>query len=86
MSAFGFTPADYAAETVEVWPENWPAVRLFNRLGTQWRIGMIGATGLDYTAAYPLMDRLNLPADEWDDLLSDLQTLESAALNVMNEK
>lgn len=31
-----------------LWPENLDAFRLFLRLSTQWRVGVNGATGLDY--------------------------------------
>ena len=71
---------------VEVWPENWPAFVLFSRVNTQWRVGMGGASGLDYSAVYPLIDRQNLPPNEWDQIFTDIQTLEAAALATMNEK
>ena len=86
MRANGLTPEDYAQEAVEYWPEHEQAVTLFCRLSTQWRVGAGGATGLDYAAIYPLMDRLGLPPDEWDLLLADVQVLERAALSEMNRK
>ena len=64
----------------EVWPENWPAWSLFCQVSTQWRVGMGGATGLDYGAIYPLLDRIAQDAAEWMDLFDDLQVLEGAAL------
>lgn len=71
---------------VDVWPENWPVVELFARLGTQWNIGMSGPTGLRYEAIYPLLDRL-LPADDdWQQAFSDLQAMERAALDALREK
>lgn len=70
-----------------MWPENWDIFILFCRLGTQWRTGgMGGASGLDYAAAYPLIDRLAKSSEEWDQLLEDLQTLESGALEEINRK
>lgn len=63
-----------------MWPENWQAVCLFGRLLTQWRVAFSGPTGLDYCAAYPLMDRLNLSAPDWDAMLDDLQVMELEAL------
>jgi len=48
---------------------------------------MGGATGLDYSAAYPLLDRLaDRASAEWDQLLDDLQTLEDGALEEINRK
>lgn len=86
LNAFGLQLSDYDAAPVIYWPENAAAVHLFCRLGTQWRSGMGGPTGLDYAAVYPLIDRLQLAPDEWDWLLEDIRTLEIAALNAMNQK
>ena len=61
-------------------------MHLFCTVGTQWRTGAGGATGLDYAAIYPLMDRLQLGPVDWDLLLHDIRTLEGAALTAMNEK
>lgn len=69
-----------------MWPENWPIFTLFCSLQTQWRVGMGGATGLDYSALYPLLDRVAKSSDEWDEMFSDIQLLEREALAVMNEK
>lgn len=69
-----------------MWPENWPVVELFLRLATQWRTGINGATGLDYTAAYPLIDRVASSSDEWWHLFDDLQHLERAALRAAKEE
>lgn len=52
-------------------------------MGTQWRVGFGGATGLDYTAVYPLLDRFTETQDEWADLFSDLRVLENEALATM---
>lgn len=72
---------------IEVWPENWGVFRLFCRLDTQWRVGgMGGVSGLDYSAVYPLLDRLAASSQEWDEMLEDLQALESGALSEINRK
>lgn len=47
---------------------------------------MAGPTGLRYEAIYPMMDRLKLDDDDWFSLFDDIQTLERAALEAMNEK
>lgn len=73
------------AQQVEVWPENHQAVTLFCRVGTQWRAGMGGATGLDYNVVLSLIDRLGLDAVEADELFEDVRHLESVALEVMQE-
>lgn len=68
---------------VEVWPENWPAVDLFVRVGTQWRVGMGGASGLDYNVVWRMIDRLRLGAEQEDDLFEDIRHLESESLKAM---
>lgn len=56
---------------------------MFQTVGTQWRVGFSGATGLDYAAVYPLLDRFTETPDEWADLFSDLRVLENEALATM---
>lgn len=58
---------------------------LFSRLQTQWFAGMGGYSGLRYEALYPLLDRRATSADDWDQLLEDVQTMEMAALKQMSE-
>jgi hypothetical protein len=68
-----------------VWPENYQAVMLFTRLGTQWRIGMAGPTGLDYCAVLALIDRMGLDKAASDEIFEDVCHLEQAALKVIRE-
>lgn len=70
---------------VEIWPENLRAFDLFVALGTQWRVGMSGPTGLDYNVLYRKMDRLGLTPEEYDALEQDIAVMEAEALAVMNE-
>jgi hypothetical protein len=85
LEAFGFTEGDFSAP-VDVWPENWPIFTVFNRLQTQWIVGMGGPTGLSYPSAYPLLYRMTDDPQEWDQLLCDLQVLEAAALEQIRKK
>lgn len=59
--------------------------RVFDSVFTQWRAGMGGPTGLDYNAVYPLLDRAAKDPQEWDELFSDIQVMEGAALKQMRE-
>jgi hypothetical protein len=70
---------------VEVWPDNWPAVSLFSALGTQWRIGFAGATGLDYAAIEPVLRLLAVPPAEWLEMFSAIRLMEGEALDQMRE-
>lgn len=80
-------PEDFDGDVTEVWPENVPALQMFQRIGTRWVFGaMGGVAGIRWEAVYPLMDRLGLEPAEWDALLSDLEIMEHAAMEVMNRK
>lgn len=52
---------------------------------TQWFVGFGGRTGLRYEALYPLLDRMALSHEEWEDLLDDVRTMEIAALTQMDK-
>ena len=84
LGAWGLTREDVAT-VVSVWAENKLAFELFQFMGTQWRIGMSGAIGLDYTVAFHKMDRMRLPDDQYEALEGDLRTMEFAALRAMQE-
>lgn len=57
---------------------------MFLRLQTQWRTSMGGVIGLDYMAVEWLL-RLYEVEDQRS-MLEDLQTMEGAALSVINKK
>ena len=58
---------------------------LFDGLSTQWRIGMSGPTGLDYSAMYPLLNR-EYQGEAWDLAFADIRLMESEALRVMRDE
>lgn len=70
-----------------MWHENERALDLLQRVGTRWMPAPMGGIpiGLRWEALYPLMDRLQLPPDEWDDLHHDLMVAEEAALATFRE-
>ena len=86
MAAAGFAPEDYDCDVIDVWPENWDTVQFFLRLPTQWRYGMSGRTGLDYTAVMSLLATMRLPLDKEAEILESVQVMEMAALEAMNKK
>lgn len=82
----GFDLFGLAQESeVLVWPENELAFDTFSRLRTQWRVGMAGPTGLDYNAAFSLIDRLGLSRKKAAALFDDVQTMEYEAIQAMAE-
>lgn len=55
-------------------------------MGTQWRIGMAGATGLDYAALPPVMRLVGVSRKDWPDVFEGVRVMESAALQTMHKK
>lgn len=52
---------------------------------TQWRSGMSGPTGLDYSALPAVMDLIGLEGDERTLAFRDVRVMEREALAVMAE-
>jgi hypothetical protein len=71
------------AAQFEVHPDNWATVEMFLRLQTQWRSTMSGVIGLDYAAAQWLFRLYGV--EDQRALLEDLQTMEVAAMQVINK-
>lgn len=70
---------------MEVWPDAWPAFRLFDAMSTQWRVGQGGASGLDYTAIPATASMLGISRRDLTDIFPDLRIMEVEALAVMAE-
>ncbi len=85
MAKLGLTLADIEEDDVEIWPDNWPVFRLFNALGTQWRTGPGGATGLDYSVVREVAILIGIKKRQIPELFPDLQVMEAEALAVMAE-
>ena len=81
----GLTPEDIDEEEVEVWPDAWPAFRLFDALGTQWRVASGGPSGLDYTAIPATAAMLGIKRRDLTDIFPDLRVMEVEALAVLAE-
>ncbi|AZS78594.1 hypothetical protein ELS24_09150 [Achromobacter spanius] len=86
LAAFGLTPDDVAGDPVEIWPENEAAFMLFFALRSQWRMGMGGATGLDYGALSHKMDRMGLSPEQYEEMEDQVRVLEFSALEEINRK
>lgn len=70
----------------EVYEDNWLAFDLFTYMGTQWNVGMGGATGMKYEVAHHKLDRMKLDPDEYENRMDDLRIMEATALEVMRER
>ena len=78
----GLVPDDQDA--YEVIPEAWPAVAMFLKVQTQWRVGIGGVIGLDYGAVRWLFDleQVSEPAE----LLDDLQVIEAKVVGILVQR
>ncbi|PHM50582.1 DUF1799 domain-containing protein [Xenorhabdus sp. KK7.4] len=79
--AFGFIPEQL---DVEVWPDVWDSYLVFSAMQTQWRVGMNGATGLDYSPLNQVMDYLNIK--DRATVFNDIRVMEIKALGLMHKK
>ncbi|WP_211230895.1 DUF1799 domain-containing protein [Chitinilyticum aquatile] len=79
-------PRDEPAEEIEVYPENWPALQVFLAMQTQWRVGMAGATGLDYTALPAVFELTGVKKRDRPDTFERLRVLEIETLRVWGEQ
>jgi len=86
MAEFGIRPEDFPAAVIEVWPDNELAVGVFAAMGTQWRTGFAGPTGLDYGALASVMRILRVPPADEIDVFDAVRVMEGAALTMMNRK
>lgn len=84
LAAFGLT-LDDLDDTVGIYPDNDAAVDVFVALGTQWRVGMGGPTGLDYAALPAVLRLRGVPRADWPDTFDCVRVMEAEALRVMHE-
>ncbi|MBZ0106146.1 MAG: DUF1799 domain-containing protein [Sulfuricella denitrificans] len=87
LAALGLKREDLAGpedRIVWVYQENWAAFVLFSRLQTQWRMGMAGATGLDYAGMEAAMRIIG--TRDRAKMFDDISIMERAALSAMAEK
>lgn len=62
-----------------------PTWTLWQSLQTQWRVGMAGATGLDYAAVWAVIDRY-VPRRRRMETFEALRSMEGAVLVVLAER
>lgn len=86
MAGSGVRPEDHKRPEVELWPENKPALDLYSRIVTQWRVGAGGPVGLDYAVVYREMDDLGLAGEEREEMKAAIRVIEGAALRTMRDR
>lgn len=85
LEVAGLTREDVTT-SCEIWPQNYQAYLLFCAMDTQWRIGMAGPTGLDYAALPVALRMIDAPRVDWQELMTDVRVMESAALQAMRKE
>lgn len=87
MAALGFDPEDFDEDefVIEVWECNADAFYVFESMATQWRIGMAGATGLDYAAMPVVMDMAGVKKKRRPEVFQSVRIMEQVALESMAE-
>jgi hypothetical protein len=81
---FGLSSSD-VDDSFEVWPDNWKSFLVMDSMGTQWRTGACGATGLDYGVLPNVMKLVGIPAKDRPGVFQDIRVMESEAIAVMAE-
>ena len=87
LAAIGLRREDVEDTSVcEVWPENWEAFQIFARCQTQWNTANGYYVGMNYAFVQWLMDLLKVKKKYRLDRLTELQTMEGAALRQMQKE
>ena len=77
--AFGLALPDLEQppeNVLDVWAENWPAVRLFAAMQTQLRYSFAGVEGFDYTALPVVEQRLGFKPKQAAQAFDNLRVME----------
>ena len=85
LAAIGLTPEDFKTQrrSIDIFPENFASVRVFEAMCTQWRTGFAGPTGLDYLALPTVLQFLQVPKKTWARIFDDVRFMESEAMRLM---
>lgn len=70
----------------EIYPDNARTVALFIDMLTQWRVGVNGATGLDYNVIPMLFKLRRVKKKHRNDVFDGLKVMERAALEAIKTK
>jgi len=76
---------DDMQEEVELWAINQESFAVFEAMGTQWRMGMGGATGLDYGVLPVVLDMVDVAEGRRREVFRDVRLMEREALQTMAE-
>lgn len=82
-SLFGATPEEMSPPC-ELIPDVWDSFKIFIDCNTQWRVGVNGATGLDYNVL-PMLYEFHGVTDRRQ-VFADIKDMEAEALKMFAEQ
>lgn len=82
---FGLSLDEVPVEEILIWDINYDAFNLFSQLSTQWRVGVAGATGLDYNVIPSVGKMLGYKKKDVNAMFPDIRIMENEALTTMRE-
>jgi len=71
---------------LDVWPDNAPAVAVFEDMLTSWNVGPGGVVGLRYETLPTFAKANGIKRKKWRELIDGLKVMESAALQAIRAK
>lgn len=80
LGAFMRAALPQQAGLFHLWPEHLPALHAWIDLGTQWRVGPVGATGLDYAGVQAYLTLTGLRGEARRQRFEELRIMERATL------
>lgn len=88
LAALGFRPEEPIKRPgLEVWEENWPAVRVFMSASTQWvRDFNGGLAGLRYESLPLMLEVEGVARDNWPQVVADVQVMERHCMTLAQKK
>nr|WP_137279222.1 DUF1799 domain-containing protein [Pseudomonas rhizoryzae] len=86
MAGLGFLPEDIGEDVIEIWAANEQSFAVFEGMMTQWRTGMGGPTGFDYSVVPLVMDMVGVRGKKRRrEVFRDIRVMEKQALKTMAE-
>ncbi len=86
LAPLGVLDAKRDEQIEYLWPENVAAWSAWCEVQTQWRVGMNGATGLDYSGVAAHLNEIGISGDERRTLWTSIRAAEAAVLGVWAER
>lgn len=85
LAAVGMKLEEAPDRSIELWPDMLQAVEIFSAMSSQWNVGTGGLIGLRYEALPLILDAHAVAPEKRKDLLSDIRTMERAAVEAMRD-